>query len=378
MTERAHARLSASGSHRWIACPGSLLLEETLPERTSSYAEQGTRAHAYGSFILDPSQPECRPDDNEMLEACSAYAKIVHDYAQGGALMVERRVDFSHWLGVPESFGTSDVVILHDQRITIVDLKYGMGVKVDAENNEQMQLYALGALYEFEPLGPFDEVTMVIHQPRLGHVSEWTVPVKTLYDFALVAAQKAREALQPGAALNPSEKACKFCRAKAVCPALLAEVTQETRDFFIGVDMAQKPVDELARAMAKVAMIEDWAKAIRAETERRLFDGVAVEGFKLVQGRKGNRQWASVDEAEAAMKRMKLKRDEMYDLSLISPPAAEKLLKDTPRRWAKLNELITQTDGKPSVAPATDRRPEWTPTMVQGFAALADESSNFV
>ena len=118
--------------------------------------------------------------------------------------------------------------------------------------------------------------------------------------------------------------------------------------------------DPLAAAMAAVDLIEDWCKAVRAEVERRLLAGVPVPGYKLVEGRRGSRSWASKEEAEATLKSMRLKVEEMYDLSLISPTSAEKLAKAGtigPRQWPKLQGLITQSNGKPSVAPESDKRP---------------------
>jgi hypothetical protein len=109
--------------------------------------------------------------------------------------------------------------------------------------------------------------------------------------------------------------------------------------------------------MAKVGLVEDWCRAVRAEVERRLLAGKDVEGFKLVTGKKGNRQWADGPTVENLFKSFRLKQNEMYKFDLISPTAAEKLLKDNPKRWSKVQEHITQSDGKPSVAPASDKRP---------------------
>ena len=113
----------------------------------------------------------------------------------------------------------------------------------------------------------------------------------------------------------------------------------------------------LSVAMSKVGLVEDWCKAVRAEVERRLLAGQTVDGFKLVEGRRGNRKWSSDAEVEALFKSFRLRQDEMYDYSLISPTKAEKLLKDTPKRWEKAEALISRAEGKPSVAPATDKRP---------------------
>lgn len=398
-----HALLSASGSHRWASCAASLRLETALPYTSSRFADEGTAAHEVGAWCLangaEPDQyplPAVEvngvqwPVTANMKNYVATYLKLVRDLAVGGDLLVEQRVDFSHAIDAPDSFGTSDTVLLHDGRITIVDLKYGMGVKVDAQDNEQLMLYALGALYEYEMLGTFDEVCMMICQPRIDHVSEHTISVEELKAFGERMKVAARRALDVYEAVDdplpehyaPSESSCRFCKAKATCPALATEVEVETRDLFAALVehgasamAAAVPEDRLAQAMSKISLIEDFCKAIRSETERRLLAGHPVPGFKLVEGRKGARKWTSDDEAEAALKAFRLKVDEMYDFSVKSPTSIEKLLKDkSPTRWKKLQDLIARSDGKPSVAPESDKRPALAISSVgDRFASLAVE-----
>lgn len=396
----SHALLSASGAHRWATCAPSLRLEAAFPNTSSKFASEGTAAHELGSWALSngkhPSEyPETHIEADglrfpvaPMVEHVVKYVDLVRKMAAGGNLLVEQRVNYSDWIGVDDSFGTSDSVILFDDRCVVIDLKYGMGVKVDAEENEQLMLYALGALYEYEMLGDFQSVTVVICQPRLDHVDEWTVSVADLKAFALkmrTAGRRAINALEASvepalSEFTPDDSACRFCRAKSTCPALRAEVDTETRDLFadlvegstqVAVIPAEIAPDRLAQAMSLVDRIEGWCKAVRAEVERRLLVGQPVEGYKLVGGRRGPRSWVDPDAAEAALKSFRLKQDEMYSFDLLSPTAIEKLLKDAnPKRWAKLQPLIGQTDGKPSVAPVSDKRPALQVTGID-FAALA-------
>ena len=183
--------------------------------------------------------------------------------------------------------------------------------------------------------------------------------------------------------LHATEKGCKFCKAKSTCKALHRAVDTAVGDAASVEDMAAflgtvEP-DALSGAMDKVALIESWCKGVRAEVERRLLAGSAVQGYKLVQGRQGNRKWTDEAAVEEAFKSYRFKQDQMYDFRLISPTKAEKLLSDNPRRWTKMEKFITRDPGKLSVAPATDTRPEKVVTDVASELrqfALTDETAN--
>ena len=405
-----HATLSASGAHGWMRCYGKLALEKGYGEKSSTFADEGTAAHELASWCLESGQDASAyagriitvektgrefEVDADMVENVQRYVDIVRGL--GGDLMVEQRVDFSNWINVPDSFGTSDAIVVLDRELVVCDLKYGRGVQVDAEENEQLQLYALGS-YSLASLAyDIDTVRMMIVQPRLNHVSEWAVSVDQLRDFAARASIAARHAIHQfeGKAepkLTPGPKQCRFCRAKATCPALAAEVKETVAMGAAGVeefaDLTGEIVqlldvigsDELAAAMSKVDLVEQWCKAVRAEVESRIVEGKPVEGYKLVQGRKGARAWVSKDEAEVVLSSLRLKKEQMYDMTVISPTTAEKLFKAGdigPRQWPKVQALITQAEGKPSVAPADDRRPAITVAVsADDFAVVTDDAAD--
>jgi len=388
----AHSKFSASAATRWMACPGSIVLSAGLPDSSSKYAEEGTQAHALLEVCLTHDGPDDKVlvADPEMWAAVKTALANIREMTQGADLLLaETRVNYASYLGVPEAdgFGTSDVIAIVDDEMQVHDYKHGRGVEVDAENNEQMMLYGLGALNAYEDVADLKTVRLVIHQPRIKSApSEWSISVDDLKAWGLSTARSAAASVlvaeqtrnHPATLasdweqtmLRPGEDQCRFCKAKATCPALRAEVIDTvfagmpaTVDEFETAEVTQ-PVEAnspvwLSAAMAKADLIEDWLKAVRAEVERRLLAGQAVPGYKLVQGKQGNRAWVDKAQAEEMLKGFRLKVEEMYDLSLISPTSAEKLAKAEvigPRQWKKAEALITRAPGKPSVVPLSDKR----------------------
>lgn len=377
----AHARyFQASSAARWMSCPASVRLSDGLPDESSAYADEGTLAHELAAAIL-LGQPVGHAEAS-MHESVMDYVNAVRASAGGHAIMVEQRVDFSEAIGQPGSFGTADAIVIAGDQLRIYDLKYGMGVRVDAEENPQLQLYALGALHQYEMLGPFKTVRMAIHQVRLNHMSEWVVSVDDLAAFAARARAAAEEALSETATFLPGEKQCRWCKAKAHCPALAETVAEMIGQSFENLDaeeLASEPdrvgLNYLSHCMSAVGLVEDWCKGIRSRVERELLAGNTIDGWKLVQGRKGARKWSSEADAEAALKRMRLKVDDIFDYRVISPTAAERLAKQGvigARQWPQLEALISQSEGGLSVAPASDKRPAVTPVASpDDFEAVA-------
>lgn len=410
----AHSQFSASASDRWMVCPGSIQLSKGKPDKVSQYAAEGTAAHTVAAWCLTEHKDAAAylgrvieadgfsfTVDDEMAGHVQTYVDQVREYAKDADMhLTEVQVNYSEHLGVDEGdgFGTSDTIIVKSAHklLQVHDLKFGRGDEVEATDNRQMRLYALGALSYLQPFGleisDFERVLMVIHQPRVQTApKEWEISVAELLEFGKQARTAAEQVIDAMLEYPSPEwherftkadtKACKYCRAKATCVTLREAVTEtvftqkpaspeEFESLEFTARTGNDPVVQLkspgitdaewlAASLNQVDLIEDWCKAIRAEAESRMLAGGTVPGFKLVAGKRGPRQWADAAAAEAQLKTFRLKVEEMYDLKVISPTSAEKLAKAEKigkRQWPKLQALITQTDGKLHVAPESDSR----------------------
>ncbi len=400
----AHSKYSASNFEADALCPGRPVMQRGKPDSSSEYADEGTAAHQVLTWALQQERPAAAyrgrrvavgmrtfEVDDDMVQAVQTALDSIAEITGGAPVLADQRVNYASALGVPEGegWGTLDVAAPVGTELQVFDYKHGRGVEVDAADefggpNPQMALYALGTLATLDELmGPFETVRLVILQPRIKSApSEHTLTVDELHAWAATVArgavaQRVRAEQYVGDPdwvedyLSPNEKSCKFCKAKATCPALRNEVAQTvferapaSPDEFIdaipsGAGYATD-AEWLAAALLKADAIEGWCSAVRAEVERRLLAGDEVPGFKLVEGRAGHRAWADADEAEQALKRARLRTEQMYDMKLISPTTAEKLAKAGdlgPRVWKALQSRITQPKGKPHVAPLADKRP---------------------
>lgn len=385
----AHALLAPSAAHRWLSCPGSVPFTADLPDETSDYAKEGTWAHRLaelrlkGTAELPEDERKQAESDGVDVASLSTPVNFYVDFVKGlgGRLFVEQRLQLDEITHEQGARGTSDAVIIKDNELIICDLKYGMGDKVDAPDNPQLTIYAGAAYNTFAPMFDIDSVTMVIVQPRLDHVSQWTITADELQQRIADISAKARLCLDACGQdfdkwqFSPSVKACKYCKARYNCRALASYALTAA-----GLDIlskAKKPSlvpEELASILDKLELIEKWVEVVRDAALNELLAGREIPGYKLVSGREGIRKWTDDKAIEKLLKAYKLSAEDRYTKKLISPTQAEKLVKSkklTPEQWAELSAQVTRAEAKPTVAPAGDKRPAY---RVLGENDYPDES----
>lgn len=373
-----HALLSASGAHRWLECTPSAQLELQFPQSTSEYAEEGTAAHElceltarYWLGEISEAEYENQRDElakgkyynAEMQECANDYAKFVaektaaaRETCEDAFTALEVRVDFSKY--VKDGFGTGDCIIVSDNVLEIIDFKYGKGVRVEAAGNPQMKLYALGAYLEYNTLFDIDSVRMTIFQPRLSGVqSSDEITVKELLEWAeKYVKPRAKLAYKGEGEFAPSEEVCKFCRAKAQCK---ARADKNLKLFDEAPDVLLLTPEDAGKILEQAGDIQSWLADLESLVSSTLLAGQPVEGWKMVEGR-SNRRFADELKVVVAMKAAGYDESLLYERKLITLTQMEK---DFGKKAVAetLGELIVKPQGKPTLAPAKDKRPEFRP-----------------
>ena len=379
LTAGKHALLSPSSAARWMRCPASVVVTRDMPEDSSPYAIEGTCAHRLAELLLNgadgfPADEAAKViaagvDPDSLVEPVRVYVDYVRSL--GSEIVTEVSLDISLITKEPEARGTSDAVVFSDGVLHVCDLKYGKGEPVSAEENPQLAIYAGAALAAFDFLGEIREVCMHIVQPRLNSISVWRVSVDELMAFlsgVTVAGARCLRLLDenldpdtvPAEFFQPCAKACRFCRHRGKCTAL-AKYALSVAGLELPAPLkASLDVQQLAYILDRIGLIKSWMGEVEAAAHAALMEGREVPGYKLVEGRAGSRKWTDESKAEKLLKAWKVPADFRYVKSLISPTQAEKLLKLktlTDEQWAELCGYVSREPGKPTVVPASDKRP---------------------
>lgn len=394
-----HAVLSASASKRWLSCPPSARMEERLRgvfgEKSSPFAREGTLAHAVAELKLRRAigeindfsyKEQCRVLNeqfkdlggitHEMERATDDYCDIVlgklyeaQRLDPGARLFIELRLDFSPW--VPEGFGTGDATIVSNFTLEVCDLKYGKGVKVSAVENPQARLYGLGATYMLGDLYDFTHVRNTIIQPRVNDspVTEETLTREELLEWG--------ESIKPTAQLawkglgehSPGDH-CKFCAAKAICAARAAMAMRGFTSGFASPGLIDD--SEIPGILAVADVAEAWIKDVRAYARNQAIQGHQWPGYKLVRGRKGNRQWSDEDAVRDQLARAGLTEEQYLNRKLRTPGEIEKAMGKQAFE-AIVKKYVTQPEGALNLVSEDDARVEYS----SADAAFADMAEAF-
>ena len=368
-----HALLSASSSHRWLNCPPSARLCEGYDDKGSNFAAEGSDAHSLCEFKLrkalgmeakDPTE-DLSWYDAEMEESASGYAAFVMELVAEAkktcndpVVLIEQHLDYSKY--VQSGFGTGDCVLISDGTLHIVDFKYGRGVLVEAEDNPQMKLYALGALEIFDCLYDIDTVSMTIYQPRRANVSTFTLTRQELLDWAETVLVPTAELAYAGDGEYHCGEWCQFCKAKADCRER-ARANMELARY----EFRQPPLltdEEVEEILGKLDSLMDWASDIKDYALQAAISGKHWSGYKLVEGR-ANRRYTDENAVVAAVKAAGY---DPYDEPKLLGVTAMTTLLGRKQFNDILGGLITKPQGKPTLVPESDKRPAMT-TILDDF-----------
>ncbi|WP_312506901.1 DUF2800 domain-containing protein [Lysinibacillus sp.] len=394
-SERAHALLSASGSKRWLTCTPSARAEglymqelsnQGITEQESPFAEEGTQAHEYSEIILERElgtitkaqatrrinkfKKEKQYYGPEMEDMVEVYTDFVMERVNAARLetpdtlvLIEQRLDFSEW--VPEGFGTGDVLIVRDGVLEIIDLKYGKGVAVDAHENPQLKLYALGAIAAHDVLYDIQEVRMTIVQPRLDNISTFEMSAEDLYKWANEEVKPKAEMADNGDGDYVPGEHCRFCKIKSTCRARADEALETAKAEFADdgslevntPEPATLSDDELAEILFVVDDIEKWCKDIKAYALEQALNGTIYEGFKLVEGRSNRVITNEAKAIELLLEKGGVSKDDLYvPRKLETITNLEK--KVGKKAFAEILEgVVIKPPGKPVLVTEDDKRP---------------------
>lgn len=372
-----HAYLSASASHRWLACPPSAKLCANIPDQASEYAQQGTDCHelcaylvekALGREVIDPTE-NLIYYDAEMQNCAEEYRNYVleqieaaKEFCKDPQVMIEQRLDFSRW--VENGFGTGDCVIVADEVLQIIDYKHGLGVLVSAGDDEhggnsQMMCYALGALEVFGDIYDINQIKMTIFQPRLENISTYTISRDDLLKWANEVLEPTAQLAYVGEGEFKAGDHCTFCKVNATCRKR-AEYNLELAKYDFEMP-ATLDDTEIAAILEKVDEMISWGNDIKEYALQQAQSGVHFEGWKVVEGR-SNRKYT--DEAAVAFA-VKDAGFDPYEKKLLGVTAMSTLL-GKKKFEELLGGLIYKPPGKPALVPESDKRPAMN-TAIEDF-----------
>lgn len=361
---RAHALLSASSSHRWLACPPSAVAADAYPAQDTEFTREGTIAHEVAEIVASGKRlPENAQRDGiaegvtqEMIDHAKGYADYIQEQTKSkdAAVLLEQRVDFSPW--VPQGFGTADCVIVQGGTVTVIDYKYGQGVPVSAVENPQMRLYALGAYNLLSDIYDIDTIEMHIYQPRINNISSDSLTAAELLIWANETVKPAAAQASKGVGEYSPGDHCKFCPHAGRCRALTRVCTEFVETHQMKVAVPVLAPHEVAEVLRMEPLVSLWLKRVKAQAMTTLMDGGEVPGWKVVEGKLGNRKWTDELLVSNTLQAAGYPLEDITETKLLSPAAMDKSIGK--KMVAELlDSFIDRTPGAPTIVPETDKRP---------------------
>ena len=380
MPANGHALLSASSAHRWLECPPSVKLTSDLPDTAGEAAAEGTLAHRIVEERLDsiiekgiwPKKASAklrmderyRPVMEEHADTMVGYVMDIYDHLVekdcAPIVMSEQRLDFSRW--VPDGFGTGDAIVVAEGVIHVIDYKYGKGVPVYAEDNPQLRLYALGAYEAYDALYGIQKVVTHIVQPRLDSQTSEELTAEELLMWAEEYVKpRAQLALNGEGEMHPGEW-CRFCKVKATCRARAEQQLALARYDF------QSPLlltpEEIGDILGRVDELSKWAKSVKDYAlQTAVTNGESFPGWKLVRGR-ANRRLTSEEEVVEILMSEGYQPSQIFSLKGLTDleeVVGKKQLAEL------LGDFIIKPEGRPTLAPESDKRPSITTSAADDF-----------
>ena len=358
-SQRAHALLSASSAARWLACPPSAVAAEAYPNQDTAFTREGTIAHEVAESTARGRDLVAELEvTQEMIDHAQGYRDYIKEHTQSddAIILLEQRVDFSPW--VPHGFGTCDCIIIQGETLTVIDYKYGKGVAVEAVLNPQMMLYALGALNDYGFAYNIQTVEMHIYQPRISNISTFTMDADKLMKWAeKIVRPTAVQAAEGKGKYNPGSH-CRFCPHAGKCRELTKTCTSYVNTHGLRKKLPILAPYEVAEVLQMEPLISLWLKRVKDQALTEMLDGKEIPGYKVVEGKLGNRKW--VDELQVAdvLKGAGYSMEDYTETKLRSPAEMDKAIGK--KKVAELlTDMIDRAPGAPTIAPESDKRPAY-------------------
>lgn len=383
----AHAKLSPSAATRWMACTPSAVLAASFPNKSSSYADEGTLAHALCEALLREMHGQTTKAefdklfadikksqyyDSSMLDYCEGYAAFVNEQCVGEYhLFIEQKLDMTRH--VPEGFGTADSIVIlpKERKIIFNDLKYGKGIKVDAKQNSQLKIYGLGTLETMEFIfgeGSFDIIETNIYQPRIDNISGYSYKTSELLDWAETKLKPAAELAFEGLGEYKAGDHCYWCPAKTQCRALADYNMELAKMDFKSPDLLTD--EEILQVYRQKAIFENWMDSVSTHLLETAINGKEWSGLKVVEGR-SVRSYSDPVKVAEVLKANKFE-DIYKPLTLLPLGEMEKKIGKKPFNEV-VGPLLVRPQGKPALAPESDKRPTFSKNVENDFEAQTDE-----